>query len=59
MSTSSVQALAERKNRQVGKHLIIEYQIKENAELDADICVSCDPAEALCLLSLERGWQVL
>lgn len=63
MSTSSVQALAERKNRQVRKHLNIRLSIKENTRLDIWnftmlTCVSCDCAEALCMPSLEGGWQV-
>lgn len=39
MSTSSVQALAERKNRQVSEHLIIEYQTKENAVRCWHLCI--------------------
>lgn len=64
MSASSVQALAERKNRQVSEHLNTQYQSKKIHGRDlefknANICVPRAHAGALCVLSLEGGWQVL
>ena len=45
MSTSSIQALAERKNRQVSKHQNVQYQSKKIHSYvefkNSDICISC------------------
>lgn len=64
MSASSVQALAERKNRQVSE-LLNTVSTKESRMVrclelkNADVCVPCVHPEDLYVLRLAGGWQVL